>query len=731
MATLFLDTDLNIRFFTPATRALFNLIPGDVGRPLADLTSLSEDADLLDDARIMLAKPLAVEREIEARSGIWYLRRILPYYTHDNIVEGVVVTFADISERKRVKRALEIAKQHAEHANAAKSRFLTAVSHDLRQPLQTLTLIQGLLVKRAEGEATQKLVAMLDPTIGAMSGMLNTLLDINQIDTGTLRTAVTEFPVADLLTQLGEEFQYHADAQGLALRVLPCSLDIRSDRRLLEQMIRNLMNNAIKYTRRGRILVGCRRHGAHLSVEIHDTGIGIPAGELDAIFTEYHQVDNPARERSRGLGLGLSIVRRLGDLLGHRVRVSSTTGSGSRFTIEVPLAQAAPLPHAQPTPLAAPRVVLTPRPGSILIVEDDPELRQLLELLLVEEKHRAISAPDGPVGLALVQAGTITPDLILADYNLPNGMDGLQVTAQLRDRLHRRIPAIILTGDISPATLEGIRRAGCLQLGKPVKAHELTKAISRLLPHGGAEHASASQPRPRPAVPAPGPQAEPATVFVIDDDRNIRDVISRVLADDGHAVAAYATCEAFLADFEPGTGACLLVDAYLPGMQGIELLQRLSKNGQLMPSIMITGSSDVPMAVQAMKAGAIDFIEKPIGDAELRSSVARAVENSRDAGKLKGWQRDASAHLASLTRREREVMDLVLAGHPSKNIAADLHISQRTVENHRASIMKKTSSRSLPALARLALTADYRTGGDAAVDVAMAPKLRRLAGAQP
>ncbi|WP_428377257.1 chemotaxis protein CheB [Lichenicoccus sp.] len=724
MATLFLDTDLKIRFFTPATRALFNLIPGDVGRPLADLTSLSEDADLLADARTMLGEPVTVEREIEARSGAWYLRRILPYYTHDNSVEGVVVTFADISERKRVKRALEVAKQHAEQANAAKSRFLAAVSHDLRQPLQTLTLIQGLLVKRVAGDAAQKLVAMLDPTIGAMSGMLNTLLDINQIDAGTLRTAIADFPVADLLGQLGEEFRYHADAQGLALRVVPCSLDIRSDRRLLEQMIRNLMNNAIKYTRRGRILVGCRRHGATLSIEVHDTGIGIAAGELDAIFTEYHQVDNPARERSRGLGLGLSIVRRLGDLLGHKVRVSSKPGSGSRFALEVALAADAPRPPADPapprTPGAAPQASAAPQPGSILIVEDDPELRQLLEVLLVEQKHRAIGAPDGLVALDLVKAGTMTPDLILADYNLPNGMDGLQVTAQLRDRLHRRIPAVILTGDISPGTLKEIERAGCLQLGKPIKAHELTKAIASLLPPNGARHGSSPRARDPEAVAGPDLQAEPATVFVIDDDRNVRDAITRVLVDGGHLVAAFPTCEAFLADFRPGSGACLLVDAYLPGMQGLELLHRLAENGQLMPAIMITGSSDVPMAVQAMKAGATDFIEKPIGDAELLSSVARAVEHSRDAGKLPGWQRDASAHLASLTQREREVMDLVLAGHPSKNIAADLRISQRTVENHRASIMKKTSSRSLPGLARLVLTAGYRADGAGQGDPATA-----------
>ena len=716
MATLFLDTELNIRFFTPATRALFHLIPSDVGRPLADLTSLSVDGDLLADARAMLAKPERVEREIEAISGAWYLRRILPYYTHDNLVEGVVVTFADISERKRVKLALEVAKQHAEQANLAKSRFLTAVSHDLRQPLQTLTLIQGLLAKRIEGDGAQKLVTMLEPTIGAMAGMLNTLLDINQIDTGTIRTAIADFPVSDLLGQLADEFRYHADAKGLALRIVPCSLAAHSDRRLLEQMIRNLMSNAIKYTKQGKILVGCRRHSTTLSIEIHDTGIGIPPGELEAIFAEYHQVDNLARERSHGLGLGLSIVRRLGDLLGHKISVRSRPGSGSSFAIEVALAAGPPLPHshpATPEPATSSHPMPAMQPGSILIVEDDPELRQLLELLLVEEKYRTLSAPDGLAALALVKGGSLVPDLILTDYNLPNGMDGLMVTAQLRDRLRHRIPAIILTGDISAETLGSIERAGCLQLGKPIKAEDLTKAIIQLLPHPAEPAGALPKRRLAAAAREPDKKAEPAIVFVIDDDRNVRDAITSVLAMDGHLVAAYATCEAFLNDFKPGSGACLLVDAYLPGMQGIELLQRLSESGEMMPSIMITGSSDVPMAVQAMKVGATDFIEKPIGNADLLASVARAVEHSRDAGKLRGWRRDAATLLATLTRREREVMDLVLAGEPSKNIAADLRISQRTVENHRASIMKKTSSKSLPGLARLALTAGYRPGAGA------------------
>jgi two-component system CheB/CheR fusion protein len=194
-------------------------------------------------------------------------------------------------------------------------------------------------------------------------------------------------------------------------------------------------------------------------------------------------------------------------------------------------------------------------------------------------------------------------------------------------------------------------------------------------------------------------------IFVVDDDGSVRDAIRSVLEDDGRTVEDFASCDAFLKAYRPGPETCLLVDAYLPGMSGLDLLSRLHGTGHRIPAIMMTGHSDVQIAVQAMKAGASDFIEKPIGRCELLDSVARALEQSRDSNKLAEWQESAAKHISALTPRQRQIMDLVLAGHPSKNIAADLGISQRTVENHRASIMTRTGTKSLPALARLALAA--------------------------
>jgi len=702
VATIFLDNRFKIRFFTPATKALFNVIPSDVGRPLSDLKSLAADDALLDDARKVLKSQTSAEREIEGQSGYWFIRRVLPYRASDEKTEGVVITYEDVTERRRAADALTAAKRQAELATIAKSRFLAAASHDLRQPLQTLALLQGLLAKRVVGEKKKKLVDRIDEALSAMTGMLNTLLDINQIEVGAVKAETVDFPVNEMFDSLRGLLTYHAQAADLVLRVLPCALTIRSDRSLLEQMIRNLLSNALKYTQRGKVLVGCRRRGGRLRIEVWDTGVGIPASELQAIFEEYHQLDNPARQRSQGLGLGLSIVKSLGELLGHRVRVRSLEGKGSVFSIEVPLSPsgAASAPAHRPSAAADAPTQAAPRSGSILIIEDDPEVREHLELFLREEGYDAATAVDGPAALELAARRTVRPDLVLADYNLPNGMSGIQVCQKLRQELGRQIPFIILTGDTSTEALRDIALHDCIQFNKPVKLKELTQAIEKLLAKPPAELAA------RPERPAAESSVHGVSkIFVVDDDAQICETLRVVLEEDGRAVETYSSCEAFLAAFRPGYSACLLIDAYLPGMSGLELLRKLHDDGHRLPSIMITGDSDVPMAVEAMKAGALDFIEKPIGREELIASIERALELSRDSSKLQEWRESAATHLAGLTQRQREVMERVLAGHPSKNIAADLGISQRTVENHRASIMKRTGSKSLPALARLALVA--------------------------
>ena len=824
VATLLLDPQLNLRFFTPAAKSLFKLIASDVGRPLGDLTRRFEDEALLSDACAVLASHAPVRREVRAEDGGWFMRAMLPYRSDDSGVQGVVITFAGISEMKaaeqeieaarayldsiiatirqplvvlddelrvisasssfhrifsvkpedligrhllaagdhldvaalreflasiqargtsindhevelelptlgrrtflmsarvlreapaarrkilvaivdvtearREGRALEAAKSEAERANVGKSRFLAAASHDLRQPLQTISLLQGMLEKRVHDETTRRLVHRLDETVRTMSSVLDKLLDINQLEAGIVRPAIVDFPINRLLEEMRTEFTYHTETNGLGWRVVPSGLTVRSDPRLLEQILRNLLSNAVKYTAGGRLLLGCRRRGDMLRIEVWDTGAGIPELELQAIFEEFHQLDNPARERSKGLGLGLAIVQRLSDLLGHKIDVRSRLGTGSVFSIEVPLGRRE-MAHEPILDQNRTQANATAR-GTILIVEDDPAVLEMLQLLFDDEGHRTLVAADGRKALQLAAEGSTALDLIVADYNLPKGLNGLQIIGRLQEQAHHAIPAIILTGDISADSLREIAGHDCVHLNKPVRARELTSLARRLL----------AKPEPAPLEVVEQPprclQGDEPTIFVVDDDRSIREAMRDLLEEDGYSVELFADGPAFLQAYRPGRDGCLLVDALMPGMSGIGLIECLKAEGHALPAIMVTGNGAVPMAVQAMKAGAVDFIEKPVRHDDLLASVKRALDQTRDATKLSASRETAATRVASLTVRQRQILALVLAGHPSKNIAADLGISQRTVDNHRAAIMRKTGSKSLPALIRTALAA--------------------------
>jgi two-component system CheB/CheR fusion protein len=337
------------------------------------------------------------------------------------------------------------------------------------------------------------------------------------------------------------------------------------------------------------------------------------------------------------------------------------------------------------------------RTGSILLIESDPHLCEHLELVLKDEGHHTATAPDGHAALEMVARGAVRPDLIVADYDLQKGMDGLTAAEALRQRLDRRIPAIVLIGENSTDTSLDVARHDCVQLEKPTRLRELTGLVQRLLVMQTAMLVRTGQPRQTP----PGPPV----VFIVDDDGQVRNEMRAVLEDDGRTVEAYPTPEAFLEAYRPGQEACLLVDAHLSGTNRFDLLKQLRDMGEQLPVIVVTGQSDVPMAVQAMKAGASDLLEKPISRSELVASVRRALERSHDSNQLVAWRENAASRIARLTPRQRQIMHLILAGHPSKIIAADLGISQRTVETHRASIMKTTGAKSLPALARLTLAA--------------------------
>jgi two-component system CheB/CheR fusion protein len=704
VATLFLDTKLNIRFFTPATRMLFNLRPGDVGRPLADLAPLSSDQLLLPDARTVLAGEPMVEREIEAKAGTWFNRRILPYKTSTDQVDGVVIAFSEITERHRFNDALAEAERTAQRATDAKTRFLAVASHDLRQPLQTMVILTDLLARVATGPRAANLVERLGATLASMTRMLDVLLDINQIEAGAILPEKTLFRISDIFDRLLTEFSYTARAKNLELRLVQSSLEVYSDPVLLEQMLRNLVSNALKYTHDGKVMIGCRRRGSGIVAEVWDTGIGIEESEILAIFEEYHQVNNPARERSLGLGLGLNIVQRLGAMLEHRIGAVSIPGRGSVFSVEIenPARNLPPQPvllSARPPKRAA----IAPDKARILIVEDDPELRDLLDLLLREQGHETLSAEDGPSALALVAAGAIRPDLVLTDFNLPGGLDGLALAEELRRSEHRELPAIVLTGDISTLAMRRISQQDVLHLAKPVTVDRLNRALSDLL--GPLSEAAVSPAPIADGTAYPIAATAEATIFLVDDDEQLRLSLRELLQEAGHEVHDYPSCEAFLADYVSGTAGCLLIDAYLPGMSGIELLQHLEAQREPLASIMITGHSDVTIAVAAMKSGAADFVEKPISGPDLLARIDAALARGNDRGSQSAEQEQQRARLATLTPRQQQVLDCVLAGMASKVIAYELGISQRTIESHRAAIMERLGAKSVPALVRFVLGA--------------------------
>ncbi len=708
VATLFLDTDLRIRFFTPSMRAMFNLIPGDIGRPIADLNPLMTATNVTTESMEVIDGAKLREAEQQMANGNWINRRILPYRTRDGDVAGVVITYTDISARKQASQALEKAMHEAEVANRAKSRFLAAASHDLRQPLQTLSLLQGALARTVVSDASKALVVRLDEALSGVSSMLNTLLDINEIETGSVIAEVVNFPINDVLLRLRDQFRFHADAQKLEFHVVLNSTIVRSDPRLLEQILRNYISNALKYTSQGRVLIGCRRIANQLRIEVWDTGAGIAKGEHQAIFREYHQLNNAARERSRGLGLGLSIVQQLAEFLGHEIAVSSVPGKGSMFSVSINLPTATPnmpllvveKPQSATLVSSTTKTLSPERAGRIMVIEDDLSVRDLLAQLLIADGHTITAASDGLAAQLLVRQEGFVPDLVLTDYNLPYGLDGVASVIALRALWQIQVPAIVLTGDIGKETLRNITDHDCIHLNKPIKLQELTNVIQRLLARALPPEKKTSPSMIMDAM---------ATVIVIDDDPALRDAMRTMFEIEGYNVRCFGSAEDFLRDTDLPALGCLLIDAYLPGMSGLDLLRKLKARGFVLPMIMITGRSDVALAVEAMKSGAADFIDKPATPAELLEAVALTLErlqtSTAKTGKLQAWHESARKSVASLTHRQREIMTLVLAGHPSKNIAADLHISQRTVENHRAAIMHKTGSKSLPALARLALAA--------------------------
>jgi two-component system, chemotaxis family, CheB/CheR fusion protein len=613
-----------------------------------------------------------------------------PLHTADGLF--IIAAVHDLRPQKQSEMQLRKSKAAADRANLAKSRFLAAASHDLRQPLQALGLMHGVLQKRVADRGAQTILTQADNVVVGMAELLDTFLDINQIDSGEIKPEIVELPVAAVLARARDEFAPLASAKDQKLRVVPSRVMIRSDRRLLARMVGNLLSNAIKYSDQGKILLGCRRRGGTLRIEVWDTGIGIPPESIDAVFDEFYRVDRNDGSKF-GLGLGLYIVRRLAVLLGHAIEVRSRPGKGTMFAIVVS-------GFEPPAPALEVQTVETDtsRPA-ILLVEDDPAQVEALCGLLELEGYRVAAARRGSEALACIRGpAAVHPDAVVADYNLPGGMTGLQIIQQVRTELGAQIPALIVSGDKSATALRQFEANGQVVITKPVKTAELLAAVATLVRM--TKPGWSGDTRPAQAAVSIPVAAPDAVVGIIDDEPGVRGALRMMLEAAGHTVATYASAEAFIADPDRSRLRCLVVDLKMPGMSGLELQNHLKSERVDIPLIFVTGSGDLPLAVQAMREGAADFLQKPVRSVELLASVERALAADQQTDSQRAEQEKLAARLATLSARERQVMERMLAGQPNKNIAADLGISQRTTEHHRQNVMRKMETKSLAMLIR-------------------------------
>lgn len=478
---------------------------GRVGAPLEQILRVCAergDFGTGKDAKALVAErllKLAVTHETfqEHFSGG---TRILEIRTSPMPQGGIVTTYSDITERveaadalarvnetlerrvqertaelTEVNEALAIAKRKADEANLDKTRFLAAASHDVLQPLNAARLYATSLVERHIAGPEAKLANNIDASLEAVEEILNVLIEISRLDAGGFEPDITVFPLNEVLERLEVEFQPLAREKRLDLRIVQTSLWVASDRRLLRRLLQNLVSNAIKYTVAGRVLLGVRRRGDKLSIEVHDTGPGIPSSKRALIFREFQRLEETARS-VRGLGLGLAIVERIGKVLDHAIGLESTPGGGSMFAVT--------LPRAQPRHAAEPSVVAAPAGGRlaglrVLAIDNEPDVLNALCVLLVGWGCTVIAAVDGAEAAACLRTAAAEPDIILADYHL-DGTTGLEALRGLHTALGTRPPVIVITADHSAEVQRAVRAEGYALLRKPLKAAALRALMHQL-----------------------------------------------------------------------------------------------------------------------------------------------------------------------------------------------------------------------------------------------------------
>jgi PAS domain S-box-containing protein len=372
------------------------------------------------------------------------------------------------NERRRAEEDLRAAKTEAERANAAKSRFLAAASHDLRQPLSALSLYVGAL-EDALAPEDRELARNIKRCVTGLSELLSDLLDLSKLEAGVIVPNVCDFALDSVLGKVISAMEPKARRKRLALRYRYGGRFGHTDPVLFRRIVSNLVSNAIRYTERGGVLIGCRRRRGKDWVEVWDTGVGIPADKTTEIFEEFKQLGNNARNREQGTGIGLSIVAKEAALLGLQIRVRSRVGKGSMFAVE--------LPRGEPVAAANGRLDC-PRPLRIAVVEDNPEVAQAYAYALSSLGHMPVVAASGEA--VMRQVGARAPNVVISDYRLAGSETGYDVIAAMRAAYGKSLPAMLITGDTDPALMRQMAKKGIVVQHKPLSMESFCSVLGEL-----------------------------------------------------------------------------------------------------------------------------------------------------------------------------------------------------------------------------------------------------------
>jgi len=416
-----------------------------------------------------------------------------PWRTNDGKVGGILLFSELITARKEAETALlksyseleqrvadrtaDLAalKDEADRANAQKSWFVAAASHDLRQPLQASLAYLTVLGRRTGRSDLEELCEKARQPLKAMSDILDVLLDISDLESGQVLPHHQDFLIGALIGRVVTNAQHLAAEKGLRLSNLPTDIAVRSDPKLLERVVTNFVTNAIRYTDKGLIGIYCEQLGDKVCLSITDTGIGIPPEAVEAIFQDHVQLGNPARDRRKGLGLGLSIAKRIADSLGHRISVTSELGSGSSFTIELPLAQGACQIASVTAPAEQPAAAISN--PVVLLIDDDQDVADAMQMLLQSYDYETYMANGPAPAMAMLEAG-LTPGLVLCDYRMP-GTNGLEVIRNIRRHLNSPVASVLLTGDTGIQAIP-TDIVNCALVHKPVDVDTFFAALATL-----------------------------------------------------------------------------------------------------------------------------------------------------------------------------------------------------------------------------------------------------------